>query len=137
MPKMVDLAQVHHFPTAQTGKKTSREKPLATDSKLAEGRKQQNEGKEEKDKGETMSERETKKYFIKYSLALAVAHLGLTTFIISMFLNWQIGQLDNSNKALQKTVQKMEKVDDSFQSILRMERLKEGYRQQGIMEDGL
>ena len=84
-----------------------------------------------------MSERETKKYFIRYSLALAFAHFGLTIFGVSMLLMWRIGQLDNSNKALKKTMQTMQEVDSSFQSILKMERMKEDYRQQGIIEEGL
>ena len=84
-----------------------------------------------------MSERETKKYFIKYGLVLAFAHFGVTLFGVSMLLMFHIGKLDNSNKALKKTVEKMEQVDDSFHSILKMERMKEDYRRQGIMEEGL
>ena len=84
-----------------------------------------------------MSERETKKYFIKYGLALATAHFGLTIFGVSMLLMFHIGKLDNSNKALKKTVETMEKVDRGFKTILRMERMKEDYRKQGIMEEGL
>ena len=84
-----------------------------------------------------MSERETKKYFIKYGLALALAHFGVTMAGVSLLLMLHIGRLDNSNRALQKTVKKMEQVDDSFQSILRIERMKEDYRRQGILEEGL
>ena len=84
-----------------------------------------------------MSERETKKYFIKYGLCLACAHFGVTIAGVSLLLMWHIGRLDNSNEALKKTVEKMEQVDDSFHSILKMERMKEDYRKQGIMEEGL
>lgn len=75
---------------------------------------------------------EDKKYFIKYGLCLATAHLGLTAFIVSMFLTWHIGRLDNSNKALKRTVQRMEQVDHTFRSILKMERMKEDYSNKGI-----
>ena len=84
-----------------------------------------------------MSERETKKYFIKYGLALAAAHFGLTLCGVSLLLEWRISRLDNSNKALQKTVQTMQQVDDSFKTLLRMERMREDYKEQGIMEQGL
>ncbi len=79
-----------------------------------------------------MSEVQVRKYFIKYGLCLAAAHFGLTIFGVSMLLMFHIGRLDNSNKALQKTVKKMEQVDDTFRSILRMERMKEDYGRQGI-----
>ena len=79
-----------------------------------------------------MSEKYSRAYFIKYSLCLALAHLGLTAFIVSFFLEWRIGRLDNSNKALKRTVEKMEQVDDNFQSILKMERMKVDYENQGI-----
>ena len=84
-----------------------------------------------------MSERETKKYFIRYSLALAFAHFSLTLAGVSIFLVWQTNRLDDSNKALKKTVETMEEVDSSFKTILRMERMKEDYRRQGILEEGL
>ena len=84
-----------------------------------------------------MSERETKKYFIKYGLALAAAHFGVTLAGVSLLLHLYIGRLDNSNKALKKTVKTMEEVDHSFKTMLRMERMKEDYKKQGIMEEGL
>ena len=63
--------------------------------------------------------------------------LGVTLAGVSFLLMFHIGKLDNSNKALKKTVEKMEQVDDSFHSILKMERMKEDYRKQGILEEGL
>ena len=73
-----------------------------------------------------------KKYFIKYGLCLAIAHFGLTAFAISSFLEWRISRLNNSNKALQRTVHRMEQVDDHFRSILKMERMKLDYENKGI-----
>ena len=84
-----------------------------------------------------MNENQRTKYFIKYGLALAFAHFGVTLAGVSFLLMFHIGKLDNSNKALKKTVEKMEQVDDSFHSILKMERMKEDYRKQGILEEGL
>jgi len=79
-----------------------------------------------------MSEKHSKRYFIKYGLCLALAHLGLTIFSVSMLLEWKVGRMDRSNKALQRTVKNMEKVDHTFRSILKMERMKEDYNRQGI-----
>ena len=79
-----------------------------------------------------MNETQVRKYFIKYGLCLAAAHFGLTFFSMSVLLEWKIGRLDRSNKALQSTVKTMEKADHAFQSILRMERMKENYNRQGI-----
>ena len=73
-----------------------------------------------------------KRYFIKYGLCLAMAHLSLTALALSLFFEWRISRLDNSNKALKKTVQRMEQVDDRFQSILKMERMKVDYENKGI-----
>ena len=79
-----------------------------------------------------MNEKYSKTYFIKFGLCLALAHLGLTALAISGFLEWRISRLDDSNKALKRTVEKMQQVDDSFQSILKMERMKVDYENQGI-----
>ena len=79
-----------------------------------------------------MSEKYTKRYLIKYGLCLAAAHFGVTMFGVSMLLMFHIGKLDKSNKALKSTVENMKKVDHTFRSILRMEQMKENYRQQGI-----
>ena len=79
-----------------------------------------------------MNETQVRKYFIKYGLCLAAAHFGLTIAGVSFLLEWKIGRLDRSNKALQSTVKTMEKADHAFQSILRMERMKEDYNRQGI-----
>ena len=79
-----------------------------------------------------MSEKYTKRYFLKYGLCLAAAHFGVTMFGVSMLLMFHIGKLDNSNKALKSTVENMKKVDHTFRSILRMEQMKEDYNRQGI-----
>ena len=79
-----------------------------------------------------MNEAQVRKYFIKYGLCLAAAHFGLTFCSISLLLEWKIGRMDRGNKALQKTVKNMEYANDTFRSILRMERMKEDYNRQGI-----
>ena len=79
-----------------------------------------------------MSEAQVRKYFIKYGLCLALAHFGLTIFGVSMLLEWKVKRINKSNEVLQRTVKKMEQVDDRFRSILQMERMKEDYNRQGI-----
>ena len=79
-----------------------------------------------------MSEKYTKRYFIKYGLCLALAHFGVTMFGVSMLLEWKVNRMNKSNEVLQRTVKRMEEVDHTFRSIIRMERMKEDYNRQGI-----
>ncbi len=79
-----------------------------------------------------MNETQVRKYFIKYGLCLALAHLGLTIFSVSMLLEWKVNSMNKSNQVLQRTVKRMEEVDHTFRSILKMERMKEDYNNQGV-----